>query len=243
MFNLYNHKYNYGESIVHRMNTIIKIVSFLVFILVMLFKFNNVLFICNISLVIFYVLFSDISYSKYLNIIWKIKFIIIFIYIYLYYLNINIMKINYIVLYLISILLFLYIIVFTSTKEDISNSLGNIFNIGVYKERIKLFFYKIIAFKEIFINNINKRIDNIEYKGFDVRYRSFIVRWGLILSDIKITYKESKKELNNRIKVIKYKGYNGKDKKNKYSKKLCIFDYIILLYDLFMIIYYIMVVR
>lgn len=243
MLNKYNHIYNYEESIIHYMNTIIKIVSFGVYILIMLFKFNNVLFILNISLILFYILFSNIKITKYLNVIWNIKHLIIFMYIFMYYRSISFMRINYIVLYLVFSILFIYVIIFTSTKEDLSNGLGSIFNIGIYKEKIKLFFYKFICFKEIFINNLNKRVDNLEISGFDVRYRSFIVRWGIVLSDIKIIYEDSKKDLNKRVKNIKLRGYNVNNKRNHYMKKIHLIDVLVIGYDMFMIIYYILVVR
>ena len=243
MLDKYNHCYNYEESIIHNMNPIIKIISFIVYILILLFKFNNILFICNISLVLGYILFSNISIFKYLKIIWNIKYILIVIYVVMYSKGYSYMNINYILLYVVFSILFIYVIIFSTTKEDLSNSLGSIFNIGIYKEKVKYFFYKLICFKEIFIINLNKRIDNIEYNGFDIRYRSFIVRWGLVLSNFKDIYYDSKRDLYKRNKYILLKGFNGYNKRNKYSKKISLIDGIVIIYDVFLIIYYILVVR
>ena len=243
MLDKYNHCYNYEESITHNMNPLIKIFSFIIYIIVLCFRFNNILFICNVSLVLSYIIFSNISIIKYLKVIWNFKILIIFIYILSYYNNYSSMTICYILLYIIFTILFIYVIVLTTTKEDLSNSLGSIFNIGIYKERVKYRFYKLICFKELFINNLNKRVDNIEYNGFDIRYRSFIVRWGLVLSNIKDIYKDSKLDLKKREKYILLKGFNGYNKSNKYNKKLSLVDFVIVLYDIFLIVYYILVVR
>ena len=243
MLDKYNHCYNYEESIIHNMNPLIKIFSFIIYIIVLCFRFNNILFICNISLVLSYIIFSNISIIKYLKVIWNFKILIIFIYILSYYKNYSNMTICYILLYVIFTILFIYVIVLTTTKEDLSNSLGSIFNIGIYKEKVKYRFYKLICFKELFINNLNKRVDNIEYNGFDIRYRSFIVRWGLVLSSIKDIYKDSKLDLKKREKYILLKGFNGYNKSNKYNKKLSLVDFVIVLYDIFLIVYYILVVR
>ena len=243
MLDKYNHCYNYEESIIHNMNPIVKIISFIVYIIVLCFKFNNILFICNISLVLGFVLFSNINVFKYLKVIWNFKLLLIFLYIFFLYKNYSWMSITYILLYVVFTILFVYVIILSTTKEDLSNSLGSIFNIGIYKERIKYWFYKLLCFKELFIINLNKRVDNIEYNGFDIRYRSFIVRWGLVLSSIKDIYRDSKKDLRKRERYILKKGFNGYNKRNNYHKKLSFIDYVIVLYDVFLIVYYIMVVR
>ena len=65
MLNNLDYTYNDEDSIVHRINPLLKFIGLFIYILVCLFKYDNVLFILNLSLVFILILLSNVSILRY----------------------------------------------------------------------------------------------------------------------------------------------------------------------------------
>ena len=59
MFNKLDYSYNGEESIVHRLNPVVKILGLIVYVLICFLKFDYILFSISIGLIFALVLFSN----------------------------------------------------------------------------------------------------------------------------------------------------------------------------------------
>ncbi len=150
MLNRLDYSYNNEESIVHRLNPVVKIFGFFIYVIICLLKFNNLLFIVNISFVFFLLLLSNVNIVKYLKILWKLKFILIVMYAYMYHKEFAFIDMNIIVFKFIFFILYGVMLVYTTTKEDLGKGSANalnIFNIiGISLRKIASFITNIFAY-------------------------------------------------------------------------------------------------
>ena len=110
MLNKLDYSYNDEISLIHRIDPLLKFIGLFIYILVCLFKYDNILFIINLSLVFIIILFSNVS---------------IFIYLY----QLDIMDINIVVFKIVFLVLYMAVIVYTTTKEDIGKGLAKVINV------------------------------------------------------------------------------------------------------------------
>ena len=248
MFNNLDYTYNDENSIIHRINPLIKFIGLFIYILVCLFKYDNILFILNLSLVFILILLSNISFLRYLKIVWKLKYIIIIIYFMLYHYGMELIDINIIVFKLIFLILYIALIIYTTTKEDIGRGLAriiNIFNlIGINIKKISSFITNIITFIIIYIDTMKEVINSGENKGIVYSHSNILNKIKLVFINLKRVYKDCKNKMRLRKSDMKYKLYNGNIiSKYKYRTKLAIFDYAYILMNIGLIIYYVLKVR
>lgn len=235
-------------SIVHKINPLVKIISLIIYILICFLKFNKWIFICNICIVFILMLLSNIPLIYYLKVLWKLKYIIIIYYfVMLNGFNIELMNTN---MYLFKVLFFIYYILViykTTSKEELGNALGivlNLFNlIGYPLKKIKMFFinrlYDIYSLGKLY----NSFKINIQLYGVDYEYGTIIDRWKIIGSNLKYInnlWKDSKIKRKNELNYRMFSHYNNSI---KYKKKLCVYDYLLLIVGIGMIVFYAMEVR
>ncbi|MBQ4030954.1 MAG: hypothetical protein II625_04295, partial [Bacilli bacterium] len=67
--------YNYEESIIHSMNAMLKIISFILFIISCFFKFDLVLFMSSMIWVFVLMIISNVRLTKYLKVIYRYKYL------------------------------------------------------------------------------------------------------------------------------------------------------------------------
>lgn len=248
MLSKLDYLYNDGESILHRINPVCKYFGLFIYILLCFLKFDNFLFICNISFVFLLLLLSNVSFFKYLKIIWNFKYIIIFIYIFLLNNQMEFIEINIMMFKLMFFILYIAVIVFTTTKEDLGRGgsiVVNRFNfVGLSIKSISSFITDIFVFINIFIDNYNDIIINLEIKGHVYSHASIIDKIKIFFLYLKKVIKCSLDKMKDRKNDMKYKLYDNKVKsKYKYRNKLCIFDYIYVILNICMLVYYILKVR
>lgn len=248
MLNNLDYTYNDEDSIIHRINPLLKFIGLFIYILVCLFKYDNVLFILNISLVFMLILLSNISIIKYLKVVWKLKYLIIVLYFMLYHYGLEIIDINIIVFKLIFLILYIVMIIYTTTKEDIGKGLAkglNIFNIiGINIKKISSFITNIIAFIIDYIDTMKEVINSGENKGIMYSHSNILNKIKLVFINLKRVYKDCKNKMRLRKSDMKYKLYDGNIiSKYKYRTKLVIFDYAYILLNISLIIYYVLKVR
>ncbi len=248
MLNNLDYTYNDEDSIIHRINPLLKFIGLFIYILVCLFKYDNVLFILNISLVFMLILLSNISIIKYLKVVWKLKYLIIVLYFMLYHYGLEIIDINIIVFKLIFLILYIVMIIYTTTKEDIGKGLAkglNIFNIiGINLKKISSFITNIITFIISYIDTMKEVINSGENKGIDYSHSNILNKFKLVLVNLKRVYKVCKNKMRLRKSDMKYKLYNGNIiSKYKYRTKLAIFDFAYIFMNIGLIIYYVLKVR
>ena len=188
MLNNLDYTYNDEDSIIHRINPLLKFIGLFIYILVCLFKYDNVLFILNISLVFMLILLSNISIIKYLKVVWKLKYLIIVLYFMLYHYGLEIIDINIIVFKLIFLILYIVMIIYTTTKEDIGKGLAkglNIFNIiGINLKKISSFITNIITFIISYIDTMKEVINSGENKGIMYSHSNILNKIKLVFINL-----------------------------------------------------------
>lgn len=239
----------YGElSVVHRMNPVIKLLGLFVYVLICLLKYDNVLFICNISFVFVLMLLSNVNMFRYLKVIWKLKYILILMYVFMDHLEMELTSINIIVFKFVFFVLYLSMIVFTTTREDIGRGCSivvNRFNIvGLSIKSISMFITNCFVFLDYFKESYEVIFITGEIKGTVYSHSNVLKKWKLIISNFKSVLNDTKDKMNNRKNDMKYRMYNERVKKKyKYRNKLYFFDYIYVILNIGMIVFYIMKVR
>lgn len=238
-----------GEiSIVHRIHPVIKLFGLFIYVLVCFMKFNNILFIFNISFVFLLMLLSNIDMMRYLKVVWKMKYILLILYAYMYHIHMEIMEINVVVFKLIFFLLYWWVIVFTTTREDIGKGCSIVVNrfniIGVSVKEVSMFITNIFVFIDYFKESFKELVATEELRGVMYSHSSFLDRGKFIVTHFKNAINNSKVKMNNRKSVLSYRMYNSKVKrKYSYSNKLFLFDYIYVILNIGMILFYILKVR
>lgn len=236
--------YNYEESIIHSMNAMLKIISFILFIISCFFKFDLVLFMSSMIWVFVLMIISNVRLTKYLKVIYRYKYLLIFLYIVLRSLNMDLIYVNIIFFKVLFCLLYYYVIVFTTTKKDLSNSLGNIFSIGKLNRNISRFFFNIYYFISGFIKIINDNDEINSIKGNNINNSSMIDRYKNIVNNLPVyrdDYIKRKSILNGNIDDLLYN--SSKYTLYKYKNRINIFDYILVLFFIFIYVYYVIKVR
>lgn len=248
MLNKNDYTYNGIKSIIHNINSSIKIFGLFIYTLICLLKFNNTLFICNISLVFMLLLLSNISLSKYIKIVWKLKYIIVLFYVILLRFNMEVKDINIVMFQVIFLILYIAMIVYTTTKDDIVDSFSYIvdrinilgFNINI----VSSFLDSLIVCKDYFIDSYNDIIIDMELKGTDYVNNNIISKVKILFKNIKLFFCDVCDKIKNRKKNMYYRMYDkSKIKIYRYKSKLSIYDYIYVLLFLVLIIYYVVEVR
>lgn len=248
MLNKYDYLYNGEESLLILINPVIKLFGLFIYILLILLKFDRLLFIINIGLVFLLILLSNVKLTKYLKIIWKLKYPIILLYAYLYYKNLEIVEINIIIFKLIFLLMYIWVIIYTTNKEELSRGLSIILNkinlIGIPIKKITMFFINVYSFIEYFIDTYNEYINKIEREGKVFLDSNIFNKLVIFFKNFKIIWQISYRKLKLRKKDLKYRLFDTKEvSKYKYRRRLCLFDYLYVLINIGMIVYYILKVR
>ncbi len=248
MLNRLDYSYNNEESIIHRLNSVVKIFGLFIYVLICLLKFNNILFIVNISLVFMMLLLSNIKILKYLKVVWKLKYILIIMYAFMYHKEVSFIDMNIIIFKFVFFMLYGVMLVYTTTKEDLGKGGAkaiNMFNvIGISLRKISSFITNIFAFFLIWIETYNEVFTSLEIKGHVYTHSNVIDRVKLFFKNVKLVFIKSKSKMKSRVSDMKYKLYRGSVKsKYKYRRKLCIFDYLFIILNICMIVFYILKVR
>ena len=248
MLNKYDYSFNYEDSFVHRMSPLIKIFSLFVYILVCLFKYNNYLFIFSLSYVFCLLLLSNIKLRKYIKVIWKFKYILIIIAFYMYSRDISLIDGSVVMLKIIFLILHIFMILFTTTRSQVVRSLtwlvDRINIIGFNKKKIYNFIDNIYSFIFKFIDVYNDTIIYKEINGIDYVHSNILSRSKLVLCNVKNVYKNTKSKVHNIKKDKKNRLFDERIiSKYKYVNRLCIMDYLVLIINIGMVIFYVMKVR
>ena len=247
MLNKLDYSYNNENSLIHKINPSIKLLGLLFYVLFCLLKYNNYLFICNVTIVFCLILFSNVDAKRYLKILFRWFFILLFLYVLMYSQNMVIRDINVIVFKILFFVLYFKCLIFTTTREEFGKGgsvLLNLFNIiGLSVRRIGIDISNLFSFIGFFFNNWKDYYTSINVKGgcadlsiFD-KAVAFFREFGNIWKKSKNDSKQRKKDLLNKL--------YDKNLHNtyKYRYKLKWYDYLFVIIYIGMLIFYILKVR
>lgn len=248
MLNKYDYSFNYEDSFIHRMNPLIKIFSLFVYILVWLFKFNNYLFIFSLSYVFLLILISNVKLRKYIKVLWKFKYIFIIIGFYMYSKNMSLMDSSIIMLRIVFLILHIFMIMFTTTKSQIVRTIGWLIDriniIGINKKKIYNLVDNLYTFIFKFISLFNDTIIYREMNGTEYVHGNVLSKGKIVISNIKKVFNSTKSKVRDNKNIKKYRLYDERIvSKYRYVNKLCIIDYLVLIINVGMVIFYVMKVR
>lgn len=248
MLNKYDYSFNYEDSFIHRMNPLIKIFSLFVYILVWLFKFNNYLFIFSLSYVFLLILISNVKLRKYIKVLWKFKYIFIIIGFYMYSKNMDIMDSSIIMLRIVFLILHIFMIMFTTTKSQMVRTIGWLIDriniIGINKKKIYNLVDNIYTFIFKFISLFNDTIIYRELNGTEYVHGNVLSKGKIVVSNIKNVFNSTKSKVKDNKVIKKYRLFDERVvSKYRYVNKLCLIDYLVLIINVGMVIFYVMKVR
>ena len=247
MLNKLDYSYNNENSVIHKINPSIKLLGLCFYVLFCLLKYNNYLFICNVTLVFILILFSNIDFKRYLKVLWNLKYILILLYVVLYSNNMVIRDINIIIFKILFFFLYFKCLLFTTTREELGKGgsvLLNLFNlIGLSLRRIAINISNIFSFMGFFIDTWKYYYSNINIKGgcadlsiFDkviAFFREFRNIWHVSREKSKQRKKDLLDKLYDKHLQSAY----------KYRYKLKWYDYLFVIIYIAMLIFYIWKVR
>lgn len=249
MLNKLNFSYNHEKSIIHLINPLIKLIGLFVYVLVCFLKYDFILVICNIGFVFLLMLLSNISFKRYLAILFYLLFFFIPFYLFLgNYMGLSLGRIHIIAFEILFFIYYLFLIIYTTSKEDLGKSNSTIVDrvnfISFPVKKIGMFFTNLYAYVIICIESFNSIIMKLEQAGNDY-VNSYIIKKGLLVAENKKKISKLSKEIKDqRKKDMKYRMFNDKIKsKYKYANKLNVFDYVYLVYIIGLIFVYVIKVR
>ena len=244
MLDKYMVSYNYEESIVHNINAMVKIITFIFFVISCFFKFNLLIFISSLVWVFFLIMLSNISIIKYLKVLWNYKYLLLLIYFILRSSISEMILVNIIFFKIVFCLLYFYLILFSTTRKDFVNSLSDIFGFVFNKKKVANFFDNMYCFVYFLIEEINEDDELNSIKGNDRVFKGVITRSIIYFSGLKNYVSDSKSRVDslnkNKINMLYNDSYYSK---YRYRSKLNVFDYILILFFVFIYVYYIIKVR
>lgn len=248
MLNKLDYSYSSEESILHRINPVVKLFGLFIYVLLCLLKFNNILFICNIAFVFLLILLSNVNIVKYLMVVWKLKYIIIIMYAFMYHIDMAFIDMNVIVFKFVFFILYLSMIVFTTSREDIGKGISIVVDriniIGISFKSITTFFTNILVFISTFVESYNEIFITEGIKGKVYSCGNIIDKCNYLGTNFKLVLGITKDKMNDRKIEMKYRMYKkGVKSKYKYRNKLFIFDYLYVILDVVMVVFYLLKVR
>ena len=96
----------------------------------------------------------------------------------------------------------------------------------------------------IWIDTYNEVFTSLEIKGNVYTHSTLIDKVKMFFNNIKLVFNKCRNKMKSRKSDMKYRLYNGNVKSQyKYRRKLCIFDYLFIILNIGMIIFYILKVR
>ena len=232
----------------HLVSPVIKFISLFVYLIICFLPYNNYLFIFLLSYVFLLLLFSNINFKRYFRLLWKFRFIFIILFFYMYSIDFDIYSGLIIYFKIIFFLLHLSFIKFTCTKSDYVRGVTWIldrFNVfGIKRKKIYDFIDNIYTFIMYFIDNFNDTIKYKELNGKSYIYSDIFIKFLFIVNNIKIIFNRTKNNMKRRSVDRKYRLFNvNVVSKYKYVNKLHLVDYLILIINVGMVIFYIMKVH
>lgn len=248
MLNKLDYSYNGENSILNQVHPVVKFWGYFVYIVLCLVKFDQILFICNLSFVFLLLLLSNVRFTKYLKVVWKLKYILCLLYAFMYHKQMAFIDMNIVVFQFLFFILYGWMIVYSTTMDDIgrgSSIILNLFNFfGISIKSISLFITNLFVFKDYFIDSYNDFFKKLEVEGIVYSDSTIFTKMFLFIKNFKRIWLISICKMKLRKQDLKYRMFDKKSKsKYKYRNKLCFFDYIYVFITLGMLIYYIVKVR
>lgn len=248
MLNRLDYSYNGEESIVHRLNPVVKILGLMVYVLICFLKFDYIVFSISIGLVFSLLLLSNVKIYRYLKVLSVIALVIIAMYIIMVHENMKTLDIVVSIVEFVFFILYFMMILYTTTKKDLSfgsAKIVDVFNlIGINFKKIMSFITCLYIYPGMFLDTYNEVFTNMEIKGKVYSHSTIIDKIGMFFKNIKLVFKRTNNKMKSRKDNMRYRLYKSNVKsKYKYRNKLCIFDYIFIIVNIGILVLYILKVR
>jgi energy-coupling factor transporter transmembrane protein EcfT len=145
-------------------------------------------------------------------------------------------------------ILYFMVLVYTTTKNDLgigSARIVDVFNlIGFSFKKITSFITCLYIYPGMFLDTYNELFTNLEIKGKVYDHSIITDKIKMFFKNVRLVFNSTNKKMKYRKENMKYRLYNGNVKsKYKYRNKLCIFDYIFIIVNMGMLVFFILKVR
>lgn len=239
--------YKDGTSFVYRLNPIVKLFGFFIFFLSCFFEFNVVLVGYSFGLVLFLILFSNISFKYFFSSLWRRKYFLIFLYALLFHF-LEFRIVNLIFCKVLFLYLYALVIFYSTSFGDFIKGfyfLFNFFNVfGIKRVKIQIFFSKIFFYYNEFKYSFYLYFYLNELKGKDFYFYNGLSRSWNYLKNFRKIHVYVKNGYNEYFQLFLDKQLD-KRKGNSYNylNKFKLRDYIFIGLNLLIIVYYVWLVK
>ena len=139
-------------------------------------------------------------------------------------------------------------IMFTTTKSQMVRTIGWLIDriniIGINKKKIYNLIDNIYTFIFKFISLFNDTIIYREMNGTEYVHGNVLSKGKIVVSNIKNVFNSTKSKVKDNKVIKKYRLFDERVvSKYRYVNKLCLIDYLVLIINVGMVIFYVMKVR
>jgi hypothetical protein len=160
----------------------------------------------------------------------------------------DIMDSSIIMLRIVFLILHIFMIMFTTTKSQMVRTIGWLIDriniIGINKKKIYNLVDNIYTFIFKFISLFNDTIIYREMNGTEYVHGNVLSKGKIVVSNIKNVFNSTKSKVKDNKVIKKYRLFDERVvSKYRYVNKLCLIDYLVLIINVGMVIFYVMKVR
>jgi hypothetical protein len=160
----------------------------------------------------------------------------------------DIMDSSIIMLRIVFLILHIFMIMFTTTKSQMVRTIGWLIDriniIGINKKKIYNLVDNIYTFIFKFISLFNDTIIYREMNGTEYVHGNVLSKGKIVVSNIKNIFNSTKSKVKDNKVIKKYRLFDERVvSKYRYVNKLCLIDYLVLIINVGMVIFYVMKVR
>ncbi len=191
------------DSVIHKINPIIKFISFFICIVVSIGSTSFEIQFFAISLLFIMILFSNVPFRFYFNSLYSLRFIFIVLFIILFFLKFTLSDIVLVYMKIILLIEYLNIITYTTSSSELYYGIGMIlsfFNIlSLNLDKVSLKIVNILRFVPLFINSEYKILKTQASRGIDYNNSDLfgkIYAYSSSLKNVFRIYKYNKNKFN-----------------------------------------------
>lgn len=232
------------DSIIHKINPIVKFISFLICALISIGLNSFKLEFFAISLLFVLILFSNVPFKFYFNSIYSLRFLFIILFIILFLLNISLSNIILIFMKIILLVEYLNVITYTTSSSELYYGIGvilssfNLFSVNLNKLSLKI--VNFLRFIPLIINSEYKILKTQASRGIDYNNSDLVGKLYAYNYSLKNVLRIYKYNLNKFNEVSQIRMFNIKRKRtNLRVNYVGFYDFIYLAFHVTLLIGYI----
>lgn len=232
------------DSLMHRINPTIKIISFFLSLLTLLL--TNVLDI-NLMVLLFVIvliMFTKIPLKNFFNAFYSMRYIYLLTILIGYLCNASITLLIVILIKIITLVLYISLISYTTSVSELSYGIETFlepFNLfGLKLGNVSLFITSLIKFYPTLLKNINQALLSASSRGIDYNHSGLINRYSSLNKVLPYALSKTIKDMKTNKLECKIKLHNTRKRRTNINhNKISFYDIMLIIFNLLFILAYI----